>query len=83
MKCQGGRGVSVPNDYEILGLNPTEGGIHLMTVWCFIAQSFFITLPSSRYDLNNVERGMKQQNIIVINPFIEQYFVCWKYYPEC
>ena len=26
------------------GLNPTEGGIQLMTVWCFIAQSLSLSL---------------------------------------
>ena len=35
------------SDHKIRGLNPARGGIQLMTVWRFIAQSFIIILPSS------------------------------------
>ena len=34
------------NGYEVLSLNPTAGGIQLMTVWYFIAQSLFFYRPS-------------------------------------
>ena len=37
-----------------------------MTVWRFIAQSFTIIPPSSSYDLNNVERDVKHQIIIIM-----------------
>ena len=46
-------------DHEVQGSNLVGGGIQLMTVQCFIAQSL-----SSRYDLNNVERDVKNQIII-------------------
>ena len=42
----------------------TWDGIQLLSVWHLIAQPFFIILPSSRYDLNNVERDVKYQIII-------------------
>ena len=35
-----------------------------MTLHC--TEPFIITLPSSRYDLNNVERDVKHQTIIII-----------------
>ena len=35
-----------------------------MTIWGFIAHRL-ITLPLSRYDLNNVERNVKPQTIII------------------
>ena len=33
------------SDHDVPGLNPTEGGIQLMTVQRFFAQSFIIALP--------------------------------------
>ena len=46
------------SDHKVLDLNPAGGGIQVMTVWCFVAQSLHITLPLSQYDLNNVERDI-------------------------
>ena len=37
------------------------GFIQLMTIWPFNAQCFIITLLLSQYDLNNVERDVKQK----------------------
>ena len=42
-------------------LNPTGGGIHLLTVGGFIAENF----SASRYDLNTVERDLKLQTVII------------------
>ena len=51
-------------DQEIPGSNPAGGGIQLMTVRRFIAESFIISRLSSRYDIN-VERNIKHQAIII------------------
>ena len=46
--------VLVVENHEVQVSNPRRCGIHLMTVWCFVAQSFIITLSSCQYDLNTV-----------------------------
>ena len=43
------------------GFESTGGGIQLMMVQHFISQPFIITLPSSQYDLNHVDRDIKCQ----------------------
>ena len=57
------RVVSAP-DFGSWGPGFDRGGIHLMTERRFIVQSFIIILPSSRYDLNTVERGVKHKTFI-------------------
>ena len=47
-----------------LGLNPTGGRIQLMTSALYCTKLFIIILPSSQYDINNVERDVKHQIII-------------------
>ena len=44
-----------------------------MAEWHFIEKSFIITLPSSWYDINNVERDIKHQIIIMS---------CWHFLVE-
>ena len=53
-------------DIEVPGSSPTRGGFQLITVRRFIAQSFIITFTSSLYGLNNTERDVKHQTIIII-----------------
>ena len=49
-------------------LTSDHDGIHLMTARCFIAKTpFIITLPSSRCDLDNVERAVKHKTVIIVN----------------
>ena len=59
-KHQGDQVVSAPNVgsqlHKVPVSNPAGGRSYLMTVGCFI-----ITLPSSRYDLNYVERDLKHR----------------------
>ena len=50
-------------DHEIPGSNPTRGGIKPMSIRHFTAH--IITFPSSRYDLDNVERDIKHQTFIL------------------
>ena len=45
-------------------MNSIGGGIYFMTVRRHCTVPFIITLLSSRYDLNNVERDVKHQIII-------------------
>ena len=47
--------------HRVLGSGPAGGGIKLMTVGIFLT-----TFPSSRYDLNSVERDVENQMIIII-----------------
>ena len=57
------------SDHEVpLGLNLAGGRIPLINV-CMVlhcTEHFIITLPLSRYDLNNVKLGVKYQIIIII-----------------
>ena len=48
--------------HMVLGSNPAHG----FTV-CHCTEPFIVTLPFSRYDLNNVERPVKHQPIIDIS----------------
>ena len=52
--------------YEVAGLNPAGGRmrIQLMTLMLHCIEPVIIILPSSQYDLNNVERDVKHQIII-------------------
>ena len=61
-------GVNSISDFgsQVQGLNPAASGIHLMTAPHFVAQPFNIALPSLQYDLNNVERDVKHQTIIIM-----------------
>ena len=53
--------------YQELCMIPLEGGILHMTLWPFIAQSLSLShFPSSKYDVNNVEKDVKHQIIIII-----------------
>ena len=52
--------------HEVLSLNPTGGRIQFMTVRLHCTVSFIIIRPSPGYDLNNVERDVKHQTIIII-----------------
>ena len=58
LKCQGGRVVSSP-DFE-------SGGprVRILLEPGFSSEPFIIILPSSWYDLDNVERDVKHQIII-------------------
>ena len=49
-------------DRKVPGSNPDEGGIHLMTTAFNCSEPYIITLPSSQYDLNNVERDVKHHH---------------------
>ena len=54
----------ISDDEEVPGSNPAGGGIQLMTLQHYFAQSFIITPSSTQYDL--VEREVKYQPIINI-----------------
>ena len=54
------------SDHEVLGSNPTRNPAHYyMPLNC--TEPFIITLPSSRYDLSDVERDGKHQIIIIVS----------------
>ena len=52
------------SDHMVLGSNFTGDGFQLMTVCCL--GPFIITPPSSQYNLNDVERDVKHQIVIII-----------------
>ena len=53
------------SDHEMLDANRARG-IHLKTLWCFIAQSLSLS-PLHHFDMtNNFERGVKHLIIIII-----------------
>ena len=52
------------SDHKVQGSNPAGAGIQLMTVPRFIAH-FIDILPSSQYELNNVEMDVKHQGPVV------------------
>ena len=54
------------SDHKVLGLNPAGGRIQLMTAMLHFTEPIIITFPSSLYDLNNVEKEVKDQPIIII-----------------
>ena len=47
-------------------MNPTGGGMELMTMAFHCTGPFIISLLASPYDLDNVERDVNHQLIIVI-----------------
>ena len=53
------------SDHKVPGLNPAGGRIPLMTVVLHFTEPIIITFLSSRYDLDNVEREVKHQPIII------------------
>ena len=52
-------------DYKVTSSHPTRGGIQLITEGLFISP-FITPLQSSQYYLNNVDRDVKHQIIIII-----------------
>ena len=53
-------------DIRSTGSNPIRSGIQIMTTALHCTGPFIITLPPSRYDLNNVERDVKHQTTIIV-----------------
>ena len=51
------------SDHDVPGSNPAEDGSLLYGA----SLPFKISRPLSRYDLNNVEREVNHQNIIIIS----------------
>ena len=60
-------GLVLPTSDQVPGSNSAGGAIQLMTVRHALhcTESFIITLHSSRYDLKNAERDVKQKLIII------------------
>ena len=57
---------ALTSGHEVSGLNSAVDGIQLMTTAHHCTEPFIIPLLSSRYDLNNVEREVKHQVIIIV-----------------
>ena len=53
------------SDHIVPGLNLAGGRIQLMTMACHCTEPVIVILPSSQYDLNNVECDVKHQTIII------------------
>ena len=68
VKHSGGRVISAPNfgsQHPRFESHWRQNSSHDYTA-LDCAEPFFITLPLSRYDLNNVERDVKNQIIIIM-----------------
>ena len=62
------------SNHEVPGSNSAGGGIPLMTTAPHCTEPSIAILPSSRYDLNNVERDVKHK-IVIIKPLCNIHFL--------
>ena len=63
-------------DQEVLGSNSRWNSVHdYMALLC--TEPFIIILLSSRYDLNNTERNVKYQTIIIIYNYTRSKLCLW------
>ena len=51
------------SEHKVPGLHPARSGTQLVSKKLHCTKLFIITLPSSQYDLNNVEREVNYQTI--------------------
>ena len=65
-------------DHEVLSLNLAGGRIQLMTAWGDCTEPLFITLSGSLYDLNDIEKDVKHQTIIIT--FKDKYLFVLRFY---